>query len=411
MATDRRTRFREYMRRLDPTGDPLQAVTNGFYVSPPNSVSQRIATRIELEPASSHLLVGGIGSGKTTELIAIERNLAEVEDLFAVRVDVPSRHRLDKLKPGVLIAMAAIEVCAELKREKKLRLVVGADVVAAVERISEKTKGFWIDDVDFPDSDSGGDGHWVNGILEEPEASEDVTTLSDALNTVHGALQRKLVILFDGLDRVTDLAVLASVLLEDVPAMGRAGVGVVVVGPQHLRFSPQRSVERVFETVHLHGAMSVESDDGQTFLTEVLRKRADEDVLPGNSALIIANYSGGLLRDLVALARAAGAEAYANGSDTVELNHVEVAADRFGRDLILGCTKEMVTRLKELGPKQVPKKGTLMLRKVNPSPFTVATELDQRLLTERLMIEVLGTPVRYILHPTIKHLIAGLGAS
>ena len=98
------------MRRLDPTGDPAQAVASGFYVPPPNAVSQRIATRIELEPASSHLLVGGIGSGKTTELIAIERKLADVEDLFTVRIDVPSRHRLDKLKPGVLLALAAIEL-------------------------------------------------------------------------------------------------------------------------------------------------------------------------------------------------------------------------------------------------------------------------------------------------------------
>jgi hypothetical protein len=47
------------MRRLDPTGDPVQAVDGEFYVPPPNAVSQRIATRLELEPASSHLLVGG----------------------------------------------------------------------------------------------------------------------------------------------------------------------------------------------------------------------------------------------------------------------------------------------------------------------------------------------------------------
>ncbi len=88
---DRRTRFRDYMRRLDPTGDPVLAVEGGLYVPPPNAVSRRIATRIELEPASSHLLVGGIGSGKTTELIAIERALAKVDDLRPVRVDVPSR--------------------------------------------------------------------------------------------------------------------------------------------------------------------------------------------------------------------------------------------------------------------------------------------------------------------------------
>lgn len=406
MTTDRRTRFRDYMRRLDPTGDPAQAVAGGFYVPPPNAVSQRIATRIELEPASSHLLVGGIGSGKTTELIAIERRLSEVEDLFSLRIDVPSRHRLDKLKPGVLLALAATEASAELKREEERGLTVEEPVELALSSISVIAKGYW----DSGDGFYGDDGeHWVQGILEEPQLSANVKALSEALSQVSGALQRKLVILFDGLDRVADLGVLASVLGEDVPALGRAGVGLVIVGPQHLRFSPQRFIEKVFETVHLHGAVGVNAPEGRNFLTTVLRARADEEVLPPDSAEALAWWSGGLLRDLVALGRAAGAEAYASGSDTIQPPHVQAAADRFGRDLLLGCTKEMAARLKELVPRKPGPPGGV--RRDSPPAFTVATELDQRLLLERLIIEVPGTPVRYVLHPTILPLIAGLGDS
>jgi hypothetical protein len=206
--------------------------------------------------------------------------------------------------------------------------------------------------------------------------------------------------------------VLASVLAEDVPAMGRAGVGLVVIGPQHLRFSPQRFVEKNFETVQLHGAASVDTQEGREFLTAVLRARADEDVLPLDSAAALARWSGGLLRDLVALGRAAGAEAYASGSDTINESHIHTARDRFGRDLILGCTKEMSARLKELVPKSrgAPSAGRAP-HYGNLSAFTIATELDQRLLMDRLVVEVPETPVRYILHPTIVSLIAGLGAS
>lgn len=415
MATDRRTRFREYMRRLDPTGDPAQAVASGFYVRPPNAVSRRIATRIELLPASSHLLVGGIGSGKTTELIVIERDLADADadNLFPIRVDVPSRHRMDKLKPGVLVALAAAEACSELAREREQGLTVETQVVEQARHISRIINGHWTgdpsDDVDFHDS------LWVEGILEEPQPSEDVKTLAEALRLVHGALRRKPVILFDGLDRVTDVARVASVLAEDVPTMGRAGIGLVVVGHQHLRFGPHRFVEQGFETVHLHGAASVGTSEGETFLKEVLRTRVGEDVLPRESADALTRWSGGLMRDLVALGRAACAEAYADGSDTIRPDHVAIAADRFGRDLLLGCTREMAARIKELlprrlgprrlgAPKVAPRSGDL-------PAFTVATELDQRLLLERLIIEVLGTPVRYILHPTIVPLIPGLGAT
>lgn len=329
MATDRRTRFREYMRRLDPTGDPAQAIAGGFYVPPPDAVSRRIATRLELEPSSSHLLVGGIGSGKTTELIAIERLLAEVDDLLPVRVDVPSRHRLDKLKPGVLVALAATEGCAELGRERKQGPPLDEQLEEDVQRISAIARGYYWDGSEY-DADEPGD--WVPGILEAPQLAENVETLAAALGRVQGVLRKKLVLLFDGLDRVANLGVLAAVLAEDVPAMRRAGVGLVVVGPQHLRFSPQRTVEGEFETVHLHGATGVDTSGGKTFLTSVLRARADEDVLPQDSAAALARLSGGLLRDLVALGRAAGAEAYSDGSETIQPAHVATAADRFGRD-------------------------------------------------------------------------------
>jgi hypothetical protein len=408
MATDRRTRFREYMRRLDPTGDPAQAVAAGFYVPPPGAVSARIATRLELEPGSSHLLVGGIGSGKTTELIAIERRLAEVDDLLPVRVDVPSRHRLDRLKPGVLIAVAGLEACRELNRERELAPEPGDGLAADVARISTIAHGYFTDE---PDWEEPSDSIWVPGILEAPELAENVRQLADALKSVQAALRRKLVLLFDGLDRVANLEQLAAVLVEDVGGMRRAGVGLVLVAPQHLRFSPQRVVEKGFETVHLHGATSADTSEGQAFLTSVLRARTGEDLLPEASVAALVGWSGGLLRDLIALARAAGAEAYAGGGEMIQEAHVETAADRFGRDLILGCTREMAARLRELA--LVPRRplGIASVRHELSRVFTVATEVDQRLLLERLIIEIPGTPVRYVLHPTIAPLVSGLGAS
>lgn len=409
MVTDRRTRFRDYMRRLDPTGEPAQAIASGFYVAPPNAVSQRIATRIELQPASSHLLVGGIGSGKTTELIAIERRLAAVGDLLPIRVDVPSRHRLEKMKPGVLIALAATEASAQLSREREQGLALDESLDDVVHRISRVARGYWIDYPDFDPFDN--DGYWVPGILEEPQLSQNVQTLSEALGRVNAVLQKKPVLLLDGLDRVPDIKALAAVLGQDVPAITRAGVGLVIIGPQLLRFSPYRAIEGVFETVHLHGATGADTAEGQAFLTAVLRARADEELLPADSAAGLVRWSGGVLRDLVALGRAAGADAYAAGSDTVQPAHVDAASDRFGRDLLLGCTREMVARLKELVPRRHAPRPPGPPRRDDLPAFTVATEIDQRLLIERLIIEIPGTPIRYVPHPTIVPLIAGLGGS
>lgn len=122
--SDRRSRFRDYIRALDPTGDPAKPFLDNRYVEPLTGVGRRIVSRLDIDPASSHLLVGGIGSGKTTELIRIEEGLRPVSGMHIVRVDVPSRHQLDKLKPGVLLALASLavaELLAKIELSDKVR--------------------------------------------------------------------------------------------------------------------------------------------------------------------------------------------------------------------------------------------------------------------------------------------------
>lgn len=75
-----------------------------FYVDNPRSVSSRIAAELALAPASSHLLVGGVGSGKTTELLATERRVAGIPDIARLYVDVTKQHDIAKMAPGAIIA-------------------------------------------------------------------------------------------------------------------------------------------------------------------------------------------------------------------------------------------------------------------------------------------------------------------
>jgi len=67
-------RFREYMARLNTT-DPAYAMEHKFYVpSPGRSVADRIFTHVSLQPTASLAVVGGIGSGKTTQLLVAQKN-------------------------------------------------------------------------------------------------------------------------------------------------------------------------------------------------------------------------------------------------------------------------------------------------------------------------------------------------
>src|SRR5438552_18909093 len=102
------------MARLNPTGDPSAALRDGLYIPHPHATGTRIAARLEIEPASTHLVAGGTGSGKTTELLVAHQALSHVPDMTPIFVDVPSTQQIDKLARGVLIALTASRVAEVL---------------------------------------------------------------------------------------------------------------------------------------------------------------------------------------------------------------------------------------------------------------------------------------------------------
>ena len=104
---DRLARFRAIRAKLDPAGDPANAMDT-FYVDSPHSVSARLAAELAIAPASSHLLVGGVGSGKTTELLALQRRMATVPDTAALYVDVSKQHDIARMTPGAVISQVGV---------------------------------------------------------------------------------------------------------------------------------------------------------------------------------------------------------------------------------------------------------------------------------------------------------------
>ena len=98
-SVDRRTLFRAYMRRLDPKADPAIALRDGSYVLSPHATSSHIATRLEIDPTSSHLIIGAVGSGKTTELLAINERVIQY---MTGLVDAYSRGENWEVRPAAV---------------------------------------------------------------------------------------------------------------------------------------------------------------------------------------------------------------------------------------------------------------------------------------------------------------------
>ena len=396
---DRRALFRAYMRHVDPKADPSLALKSGFYVRSPHATSAQIATRLEIDPASTHLVIGAIGSGKTTELFTVAHTLATSTDIIPLFVDVPSFQLMSKLGEGVLVALAWTQIWNNIEEhhpDLATRHSAEARVATAC------ASGFYTDDPNDIENDDDRYFH-VPGLITEPKKNSDLEKVLQVLGGILKEPALNYVLLFDGLDRTRKTDALVAMLLNDLFLLSKIGVGSVVIGPPELRGEVYRQFAERFATFHFHGAADVTTEAGIAFLDSVLRLRALEDVLPGNERLRIAQWSGGILRDLIALARNSGEAAYSFGANNITLEHVDISADRFGRALLLGLSSDATKRLVGLStPLPWMRQGAFV-------EFTVSSDVDIDLLVRRLVIEFPDLPPRFALHPTIRPLLHGLG--
>jgi hypothetical protein len=397
---DRRALFRAYMRRLDPKADPAIALRDGSYVPSPHATSSHIATRLEIDPAGSHLIIGAVGSGKTTELLAVNDRLIASTDIVPLFVDVPSLQNVAKLSEGVLVGLAWTQIW---KHTKEYQSELARTYQTAAGYANATAEGFYTEDPSEVETDD--DRYFrVPGLISKPAENADLARVATTLAALVNESSLRYVILFDGLDRTKRTDALVAMLLNDLPQLSGIGIGSVVVGPPELRGESYHQFTERFATFHFHGATDFTNAAGVEFLESVLRKRTDESVLGDKERCCIARWSGGIMRDLIALARNAGETAYALGEDRILLEHIDIAAERFGRALLLGLSKEATERLIGIYNKQI--------RFRPPSrpfiEFTASSEVDIDLLIRRLVIEFPDLPPRFALHPSIRPLLGGL---
>lgn len=390
------------MARLAPAANPLDAVREGLYVPRPGrSTADEVSARLELDPTSSHLIVGGIGSGKTTQLLVAHARLSKLPDTYAEYVDVSEIHDISRMESGALLVIAGLKLGRLLSKSSDDE---GAAI--AQEQFRHWAHGHreWIwehDDDPYEDDrydDAPPSEPGRQRLIEEPALLSSphrpldwsIEGKSSSLRTLCQGLRKQsphIVLLLDSLDRLSDASVFAKLVEQDVRAIREAGVGVVLVGPLRSMFGVNRPIVDHFQHFYPQPAVDVHEDAaGRRFMVEVLRKRAPAELLTEEACVALAMLSGGVLRDLISLARSAGEEAYMSGSDNVEQEHIATAADSFGRKLIFGLSPDEVEVLQ-----RVRQTGT----------FVQTSEQDLALLVTRRVLEYQSSARRFAVHPTL----------
>ncbi len=388
------------MARFNPAASPSDAVREGLYVPRAGrSTADEIAARLELDPTSSHLIVGGIGSGKTTQLLVARERLRQLSDTFVAYIDVSKYHDLSHMNPGTLVVIAGVVLGNICKGEP------GSAVQEAKKQFHRWAHGYteWVDVHDEGDWEQDvGPGY--QQLVERPPVLSSpqqplawfVPEKAAALSVLSTDLTQKfphLVLLIDSLDRMSDPVAFATVVKQDVRVINSAGIGLALIGPLASMYGPHRSVTDHFQ--HFYPQLSIDPRDerGLEFMIELLRKRAKDEMLTAGACRRLAQLSGGVLRDLVSLARAAGEEAYLRNAESIDVEHVETAADAFGRQLLFGLGSTEVASLQRLRKKKV---------------FVQMSDEDVALLVTRRVLEYRNGRSHFAVHPTIEPLLAQL---
>ena len=407
----RRDKFRAYMQAFNPAAPAREVIDAGLvFEDLHQSLYRNLAGRADLEPGSQQLLVGGVGSGKTTELILAQRWLATQGHVMCFYVDVSADTNLSKLSSGALVAsfgmrlgfQVIVDKASSHNSEEAKRLSQIYDRVIEfaygkqIERKSNRLSSLSVLS-GFSPPDSQGDAlvepETIPGKLSPPfpALDRDIREVRDDIGeflTAAKDAKKEVAVVFDGLDRLLDPSRFWSVVHQDLRLLRELKVSVIATAPLSVLFGVGvgQSISDHFDRAHHLTVIPV--DSAYTSLWSVLEKRRVTNLLDPGIAYFIYNYSGGVLRDLISLARDAAEEAYVSDRDSITVPDIEKVGHQLGTGYLRG-----------LGPEAI----NTLLHLESSKSFDLSQPSNVELLVTRRVLEYSSTDFR--VHPALQSVI------
>jgi hypothetical protein len=398
------------MQALNPTAPPKEAIEAGLVCEDLHgSLFRKLAGRADLERGSQQLLVGGVGSGKTTELILTACWLGQQGHVLPLYIDVSAETDLSIFNSGALLATFGLGLTRRLWDDfpaLRDRMALG-ELMRPYGRLKEYAYGKQEAGA-TPDQALGqrysatveadrvhqADAYIavrsVPGKLKPPALpafSRDIEEVRGPLEqflAVADDAHKEVVVIFDGLDRLLDPTRFWSVARQDLELFRELKVSVVLTAPLSVLFSAGvgQSVSDHFDKVHHMPVIAVDPKRG--LLRSVLEKRHGYELLSDVDADSICRYSGGVLRDLISLARDSAVEAYIAGHDSITSQDIENVIRQLGTGYLRG-----------LGPEEIK----ILLHLERSKSFDVSQTVNVELLVTRRVLEYSSTDFR--VHPAL----------
>ena len=383
LTFDRRRIYRPFLERLNPV-----AVAQRDLIVPPSSdprdpsqppIYEVFAGAAELNRGTQMALVGGIGSGKTTELLLTMDRLGRHDDAVNVFLDAAEFTDFSETNPGAMLAAIGLRLIARI--DKRF-----GEPSEQVQSASAKLRELALGTTEWHNEPADYEGDYadyerdykvrvtVPGLMKPrfPELKERVAEVKALLGTVllpfleHDS---QITVIVDGLDRLIEPTRFRKFAEQDLRAVRGMQVTMIVAAPLLLWYDGNRFLQDYFDVVrHIPAAVSDPGKSG--FLKSILKRRGAGELMIEASMSDICRFSGGVLRDLLELAQSAAQYAYRDAEDRIGRQHVRAAIRQLGNRYLagVGATRtRLIRRLlrdKQFSPESADSKDLLVSRRV-----------------------------------------------
>lgn len=395
--------FKQQMAAFEGSANPSKAINSGYYMAEPRqSVSDLIAGRIALRPASTHLILGGIGSGKTTQLLMTLNKVNELPDIYARYIDVSTYTDISKISAGVLVTIVGLTFASLLSNNKEENIKNSIDVIQKIAYGYSEIKQEKEQANIFGFSYLGGKtitkevSQYHKGILSN-EGVQQSHELIKAVLVLYNSVKYKYnqtCFMFDGLDRLIDSQSFLPLVTHDMRELSNIGIGCVLIGSAFTLYEEYKNM--VLQSVDYVGYQScfdVEQDDSAyEFFESIIRSRTSDNFITSDVIRSIIINSGGILRDLINITQLSIEEAYFSDNEEILLqSHVDKAVESFSRAKLMGLTKSDMDILRNFA------KGNKL--------FSSSRD-ELKLLSVGKIVEYRYPKERYSIHPTLLPMLA-----
>lgn len=357
---DRRQIYRPFLERLSPTSP---GALRALIVSPEHDprdldqppIHEVFATTAELSRGAQMALVGGIGSGKTTELQLTLEVLKRHADAINIYRDLAELTDLNELNPGAILIAIGTQLYLKLNKADRQR----PHIKLAYENLRELAYGVTQrvppdsgNPDDAPDEQPEFVAVRTPGLLKPrfPAMQRNVMEVQDLVFQIAMPLEdagAQVTILIDGLDRLIQPERFREFAEQDLRALRETKISVIVAAPLLLWFDKSRFLQDYFDDVkHIPAAIS--DPEKSDFLNRVLIRRGAAELMEEHEISELARFSGGVLRDLITLARTSAEAAYRQDEDRIGPAHVRSAIRQLGRRYLWGLGNNQRGRIQRL---------------------------------------------------------------